>query len=85
MAALLRSRQLSWQALVVGTTVLVVLFAAAMASIIVVVKGPGPIDPSAETLQNVEPIDLDTDAETMDAAKRATAAVVEPANETEDR
>ncbi len=38
------------------------------------IKGPIPIDPGAETLENVEPIDFDTDAETLEAAKRSTRA-----------
>jgi len=39
-----------------------------------VARGPSPIDPMAETLENVEPIDLDTDAETLASKGRTTGA-----------
>ncbi len=32
-------------------------------------RGPSPIDPGAETLENESPIDFDTDAETLEAAR----------------
>jgi len=60
----LRHHALPWSALVVGLGVLAVLGAGLVRALLRLRRGPLPIDVNAETMENVEPIDLDTDAET---------------------
>jgi hypothetical protein len=69
-----RVGHLSPEGLIIGLCVLVALGASMTFAVIRVIRGPTPIDPGAETLENVEPIDFDTDAETLEAAKRPTRA-----------
>lgn len=60
----LRHDHLPWTALLMGLGVVSVLFGGLTIALIRLRRGPLPIDVNAETMENVEPIDLDTDAET---------------------
>jgi hypothetical protein len=66
-AAAVRREALPGSAWAIVLVAALVLFGGLSFAIRRVLQGPEPIDPSAETLENVEPIDLDTDAVTMDA------------------
>lgn len=59
-----RHHTLPWSAVLVGIGVVVVLCGWLARALIRLRRGPLPIDVNAETMENVEPIDLDTDAET---------------------
>lgn len=59
----------------IAVCVLMILVGGMAYAIRSVIKGPIPIDPGAETLENVEPIDFDTDAETLEAAKHRSTRV----------
>jgi hypothetical protein len=60
----LRHHVLPWPAMTLGLIVLLVLGGGLTHALMRLRRGPLPIDVNAETMENVEPIDLDTDAET---------------------
>jgi hypothetical protein len=70
----LRHHVLPWPAMGLGLTVLVVLVGGLTRALLRLRRGPLPIDVNAETMENVEPIDLDTDAETR---SRSSASITD--------
>jgi hypothetical protein len=58
----------------VGLLVAIALVAGLWFAILRLVRGPMPVDVNAETMENVEPIDLDTDAETR---SRSSASITD--------
>jgi hypothetical protein len=70
----LRHHTLPWSAVMLGTGVLLVLIVGVIHALVRLRRGPLPIDANAETMENVEPIDLDTDAETR---SRSSAAITD--------
>jgi hypothetical protein len=63
-ASAVRQRAVPWSGLLVAFGVLAALGAGVWFSLWRLARGPIPVDVNAETMQNVEPIDLDTDADT---------------------
>ncbi|MBA3686575.1 MAG: hypothetical protein H0W72_15235, partial [Planctomycetes bacterium] len=57
-----------WSGIAIGLGATASLVWALLVAMALVRRGPKLIDPSAETIENVEPIDLDTDAETLQRA-----------------
>ncbi len=70
----LRHHVLPWPAVGLGIAVLVVLLGGLARALLRLRRGPLPIDVNAETMENVEPIDLDTDAETR---SRSSASITD--------
>jgi hypothetical protein len=70
----LRHDHLPWTALLMGLTVSAVLLGGLAVAMIRLRRGPLPVDVNAETMENVEPIDLDTDAETR---SRSSASITD--------
>ncbi len=70
----LRHHVLPWPALGLGLAVLLVLVGGLGRALLRLRRGPLPIDVNAETMENVEPIDLDTDAETK---SRSSASITD--------
>lgn len=70
----LRHHALPWPAVTLGLIVLVVLGGGLAHALVRLRRGPLPIDVNAETMENVEPIDLDTDAETR---SRSSASITD--------
>lgn len=70
----LRHHALPWSATLLGLGVLVVLIGGLLRALLRLRRGPLPIDVNAETMENVEPIDLDTDAETR---SRSSASITD--------
>lgn len=70
----LRHHVLPWSAVGLGLAVLVVLVGGLVRALLRLRRGPLPIDVNAETMENVEPIDLDTDAETR---SRSSASITD--------
>lgn len=70
----LRHHVLPWPAIGLGLAVLLVLIGGLVRALLRLRRGPLPIDVNAETMENVEPIDLDTDAETR---SRSSASITD--------
>jgi hypothetical protein len=70
----LRHEHLPWTALLMGLTVSSLLVGGLAIALLRLRRGPLPIDVNAETMENVEPIDLDTDAETR---SRSSASITD--------
>jgi len=70
----LRHHVLPWPAIALGLVVLLVLIGGLARALLRLRRGPLPIDVNAETMENVEPIDLDTDAETR---SRSSASITD--------
>lgn len=70
----LRHHVLPWPAVGLGIAILVVLLGGLGRALLRLRRGPLPIDVNAETMENVEPIDLDTDAETR---SRSSASITD--------
>lgn len=70
----LRHHVLPWSAIGLGLAVLAVLVGGLVRALLRLRRGPLPIDVNAETMENVEPIDLDTDAETR---SRSSASITD--------
>lgn len=70
----LRHHVLPWPAIGLGLAVLLVLIGGLIHALWRLRRGPLPIDVNAETMENVEPIDLDTDAETR---SRSSASITD--------
>ncbi len=70
----LRHQVLPWPALLLGLGILGLLGGGLLHAFLRLRRGPLPIDVNAETMENVEPIDLDTDAETR---SRSAAAITD--------
>lgn len=70
----LRQHVLPWPAVSLGLAVLLVLIGGLVHALWRLRRGPLPIDVNAETMENVEPIDLDTDAETR---SRSSASITD--------
>lgn len=62
--AALRRHAVPWSGVLVGLAVLLALGGGVAYAVVRLLRGPRPVDVNAETMANVEPIDLDTDAET---------------------
>ena len=63
-----------WSAIILGLGIAFVLIGGLIGAGLRLRRGPLPIDVNAETMENVEPIDLDTDAETR---SRSAAAITD--------
>lgn len=70
----LRHHVLPWSAVLIAVAVLALLGGGLLRAYLRLRRGPLPIDVNAETMENVEPIDLDTDAETR---SRSAAAITD--------
>ena len=70
----LRHDALPWSAIIPGLSIALVLIGGLIGAGLRFRRGPLPIDVNAETMENVEPIDLDTDAETR---SRSAAAITD--------
>ncbi len=70
----LRHHVLPWPAMILGFAVVLVLIGGLLRALLRLRRGPLPIDVNAETMENVEPIDLDTDAETR---SRSSASITD--------
>ncbi len=71
-ATVLRYHGLPARGLLIALVVTSSLIAGLWFSLIRLVRGPMPVDVNAETMENVEPIDLDTDAETKSRSSSAS-------------
>ncbi len=69
-----RHDALPWSAIIPGLGIAFVLIGGLIGAGLRFRRGPLPIDVNAETMENVEPIDLDTDAETR---SRSAAAITD--------
>ena len=70
----LRHDDLPWSAIIPGLGIAMVLLGGLIGAGLRFKRGPLPIDVNAETMENVQPIDLDTDAETK---SRSAAAITD--------
>jgi hypothetical protein len=59
-----QQQSLTWLGLLLGVGVIIILVSGFFYALSRLRRGPQPVDVNAETMENVEPIDLDTDAET---------------------
>jgi uncharacterized membrane protein YdbT with pleckstrin-like domain len=73
-ASVLRYHALPARGLIIALAVVGTLMAGLWFALIRLVRGPMPVDVNAETMENVEPIDLDTDAETR---SRSSASITD--------
>jgi hypothetical protein len=69
-----RHEALPWSAIIPGLGIAIALLGGLIGAGLRFRRGPLPIDVNAETMENVEPIDLDTDAETK---SRSAAAITD--------
>ena len=69
-----RHDALPWSAIIPGLSIAIVLLGGLIGAGLRFRRGPLPIDMNAETMENVEPIDLDTDAETK---SRSAASITD--------
>lgn len=70
----LRHHALPWSGLAIAVLVLSGLAGGLAFCLVRLARGPLPVDVNAETMENVEPIDLDTDAETR---SRSSASITD--------
>jgi hypothetical protein len=69
-----RHHRVPWSGIIIGMLTLLSLCGGIGYTFIRLRRGPTPIDVNAETMENVEPIDLDTDAETR---SRSSASITD--------
>jgi hypothetical protein len=73
--AALRQHTVPWSGRLVGLAVLLALGGGLAYAVVRLLRGPRPVDVNAETMENVEPIDLDTDAETRSKTRHSLTNV----------